>query len=274
VQQCGKPTLLVRFVRCPSHLWHFCAPVLVGHPGCDGVSGSPRFPRLGCPGVRHSVNTPRSPRSQIRSWARRPAATIRRMSAAPAPLRHRPFRHLFIGTTANLLGNGVAPIALAFAVLDATGSLGLVVGAHSLTGIPFLLYGGVLADRLPRGPLLVGSSVVSAASQATPRTSLLASSLRRPRLLLRAPARPVRRRTRRTPPRPCRFPCCFGNEVWRHCHVGCSGGMIFWLIVLGGVVRGERVAVIQGGTRTRSRSSLTACGCTCASRCRSVRSRS
>ncbi|WP_208607413.1 hypothetical protein [Streptomyces curacoi] len=64
-----------------------------------------------------------------------------------------------------LLGNGVAPIALAFAVLDATGSvgsLGLVVGANSLTSILFLLYGGVLADRLPRGPLLVGSSVVSA----------------------------------------------------------------------------------------------------------------
>jgi MFS family permease len=85
------------------------------------------------------------------------------MSAALAPLHHRPFGHLFIGTTANLLGNGVAPIALAFAVLDATGSvgsLGLVVGAHSLTSILFLLYGGVLADRLPRGPLLVGSSVV------------------------------------------------------------------------------------------------------------------
>ena len=63
------------------------------------------------------------------------------MSAALAPLRHRPFRHLFIGSTANLLGNGVASIALAFAVLDATGSvgsLGLVVGAHSLTSILFL----------------------------------------------------------------------------------------------------------------------------------------
>ncbi|MCX4878259.1 MFS transporter [Streptomyces sp. NBC_00847] len=76
------------------------------------------------------------------------------MSATLAPLRHHPFRHLIIGTTANLPGNGVAPIALAFAVLDATGSvssLGLVVGAHSVAGILFLLYGGVLADRLPRG---------------------------------------------------------------------------------------------------------------------------
>ncbi|AMW15038.1 hypothetical protein A4E84_39640 [Streptomyces qaidamensis] len=111
------------------------------------------------------------------------------MPAALAPLRHRPFRHLFIGTTANLLGNGVAPIALAFAVLDATGSvgsLGLVVGAHSLTSILFLLYGGVLADRLPRGPLLVGSSAVSAASQAVIATLVLTHSAAIPLLMVLA----------------------------------------------------------------------------------------
>ncbi|MEU3937166.1 MFS transporter [Streptomyces sp. NPDC029044] len=108
------------------------------------------------------------------------------MSAALAPLRHRTFRHLFIGTTANLLGSGVATIALAFAVLDATGSvgsLGLVVGAHSLTSILFLLYGGVLADRLPRGPLLVGSSAVSAASQAVIAALVLTHSAAIPALM-------------------------------------------------------------------------------------------
>ncbi|MEW2397616.1 MFS transporter [Streptomyces sp. NPDC046862] len=108
------------------------------------------------------------------------------MSAALAPLRHRPFRHLFIGTTANLLGDGVAPIALAFAVLDATGSvgsLGLVVGAHSLTSILFLLFGGVLADRLPRGPLLVGSSLISAASQAMAATLVLTHNAAIPLLM-------------------------------------------------------------------------------------------
>ncbi|KOV61468.1 membrane protein [Streptomyces sp. NRRL WC-3618] len=108
------------------------------------------------------------------------------MPAALTPLRHRPFRHLFMGTTASLLGNGVAPIALAFAVLDATGSvgsLGLVVGAHSLTSILFLLYGGVLADRLPRGRLLVGSSVVSAASQAVVAALVLSHSATVPLLM-------------------------------------------------------------------------------------------
>jgi MFS family permease len=111
------------------------------------------------------------------------------VSAALAPLRHRPFRHLFIGTAANLLGDGVAPIALAFAVLDATGSvgsLGLVVGAHSLAGILFLLYGGVLADRLPRGPLLVGSSVVSATSQAVVAALVLTHSAAIPLLMVLA----------------------------------------------------------------------------------------
>ncbi|MGW6645433.1 MFS transporter [Streptomyces sp. A244] len=111
------------------------------------------------------------------------------MPAALAPLRHRPFRHLFIGTTANLLGSGVATIALAFAVLDATGSvgsLGLVVGAYSLTSILFLLYGGVLADRLPRGPLLVGSSTVSAASQAVIAALVLTHSAAVPVLMVLA----------------------------------------------------------------------------------------
>jgi hypothetical protein len=85
-----------------------------------------------------------------------------------APLRVRPFRLLTAGTAVNLLGNGVAPIALSFAVLDVTGStgaLGLVVGVRSLCNVLLLLYGGVVADRLPRGLVLVGSSALSAASQ-------------------------------------------------------------------------------------------------------------
>ncbi|MFF5370882.1 MFS transporter [Streptomyces sp. NPDC013187] len=111
------------------------------------------------------------------------------MSAALAPLRYRSFRHLFIGTTANLLGSAVGPIALAFAVLDATGSvgsLGLVFGAHSLTSILFLLYGGVLADRLPRGPLLVGSSVICAVSQAVIAALVLTHNAAIPLLMVLA----------------------------------------------------------------------------------------
>jgi MFS family permease len=85
------------------------------------------------------------------------------------PLRHRAFRLLLAGRTVNALGNSVAPIALAFAVLDLTGSardLGLVVGARSLANVAFLLFGGVIADRLPRSLVLVGASVAAFVTQA------------------------------------------------------------------------------------------------------------
>lgn len=85
-----------------------------------------------------------------------------------APLRYRPFRNLVTGRVLTALGNGVAPIALAFAVLDLTGSVadvGLVVGARSLANVVFMLFGGVLADRLPRHLVLVGSSLLAAGTQ-------------------------------------------------------------------------------------------------------------
>jgi MFS family permease len=86
-----------------------------------------------------------------------------------APLRFAPFRWLTAGRTVDSLGNAIAPVALAFAVLDLTGSpadLGVVVGARSFALAAFLLLGGVLADRLPRRWVLVGSNAVGAASQA------------------------------------------------------------------------------------------------------------
>src|ERR687891_470628 len=72
-------------------------------------------------------------------------------------LRERPFRLLFFGQTASLLGDGMVPVALAFAVLDLTGSatdLGIVLAARTIPLVAFLLAGGVWADRLPgpRGP--------------------------------------------------------------------------------------------------------------------------
>ncbi|GIG56835.1 MFS transporter [Longispora fulva] len=84
------------------------------------------------------------------------------------PLRYPKFRLLLAGRFTNTLGGAVAPVALAFAVLDLTGSvtdLGLVVGARSVANVLFLLFGGVLADRLPRSAILIGSSTLSALSQ-------------------------------------------------------------------------------------------------------------
>ncbi|BEL10497.1 MFS transporter [Actinoplanes sichuanensis] len=105
---------------------------------------------------------------------------------ALAPLRHIPYRFLLAGRTVNALGNSFAPIALAFAVLDLTGSagdLGLVVGARTLANVLFLLFGGVLADRLPRHLLMVGSNAAAAATQAAVAVLVLTGTATIPLLI-------------------------------------------------------------------------------------------
>ena len=70
----------------------------------------------------------------------------------------------------------MAPIALAFAVLQLTGSksdLGFVLAARSAPQIVFILIGGIWADRLPRNQVMLGSSVLSGASQGTLAVLLL-----------------------------------------------------------------------------------------------------
>ncbi|WP_329793344.1 MFS transporter [Lentzea sp. DG1S-22] len=91
------------------------------------------------------------------------------MGESPAPMAHPAFRWLLAARVTTVAGNAMAPIALAFAVLDLTSSvtsLGVVVAARSLTNVVFLLWGGVVADRLPRQFVLAGSCAVSFASQA------------------------------------------------------------------------------------------------------------
>jgi predicted MFS family arabinose efflux permease len=84
------------------------------------------------------------------------------------PLAERPFRLLFSGQLISMLGSAVAPIALAFGVLDLTGSksdLGFVLAANWVPQLVLILFGGVFADRLPRHFVMVGANAVSAASQ-------------------------------------------------------------------------------------------------------------
>jgi len=77
------------------------------------------------------------------------------------------------------LGNRVAPVALAFAVLDLTGSvsdLGVVLAAQTIPLVVFLLAGGVWADRLGRRAVMLVSDVVRAASQGMSAVLLLTGS--------------------------------------------------------------------------------------------------
>ena len=90
-------------------------------------------------------------------------------STSRRAFHYAPFRHLFFARLLTVLGNGIAPIALAFAVLDMGGSaadLGIVIAARSIFNVAFLLIGGVLADRYARSKVLLYSSVIAAISQA------------------------------------------------------------------------------------------------------------
>jgi MFS family permease len=97
-------------------------------------------------------------------------------TATDHPLRHAPFRWLVSGTTVNLLGSGIAPVALAFAVLDLGGGaaeLGLVVGLYALADVGAVLFGGVLGDRLPRTVMLQGSAAAAAVVQGLVAAALI-----------------------------------------------------------------------------------------------------
>jgi MFS family permease len=104
-----------------------------------------------------------------------------------APLRLAQFRVLLAGRTVTALGNAIAPVALAFAVLDLTGSpsdLGLVVGARMLVNVLFLLFGGALADRMPKHLLMVGSSIAAAVTQAAVAALILTGTASVPLLIV------------------------------------------------------------------------------------------
>jgi len=83
-------------------------------------------------------------------------------------IRQKDFRWFLTGQLVSLLGSSMAPVALAFAVLDASGSasdLGIILAAHMLPLLAFLLVGGAVADRFSRRTVLVAGSLGSGLTQ-------------------------------------------------------------------------------------------------------------
>ncbi len=79
-------------------------------------------------------------------------------------LREQPFRILFAARTISFLGTNLAPIAVAFAVLDLHGGaaeIGYAFAAWTLAQVSTLLFAGVLADRLPRRRVMIASDIAS-----------------------------------------------------------------------------------------------------------------
>ena len=84
-------------------------------------------------------------------------------------LRRREVALVFGSRLVSDLGSGIAPIALAFGVLDLpgadAGSLGLVLFCAALPRVLFMLFGGVVADRLDRGRVMVSAEVLAGLAQ-------------------------------------------------------------------------------------------------------------
>jgi MFS family permease len=92
-------------------------------------------------------------------------------------LKERRFRLLWLGQATSTLGDGLVPVALAFAVIKTLDygptALGLVLAAQTLPLVAFVLAGGVWADRLPRQMVMLVSDVVRGVVQATLAVLLL-----------------------------------------------------------------------------------------------------
>ena len=84
-------------------------------------------------------------------------------------LRQSGFRLLLTAKASSVIGTAMAPVGIAFAVLDATGrptDLGLVLGARALPMVALLLLGGVVGDRRNRRHLLIICDATLGLSQA------------------------------------------------------------------------------------------------------------
>ena len=97
--------------------------------------------------------------------SRRPSVT-RGLGA----LQDRNFRWFFLARAITLITGSMSSIALAFAVLEIDNdarSLSLVLAAFTVSNIVFILFGGVVADRLPRALIIQCSYVIDILSIGT-----------------------------------------------------------------------------------------------------------
>src|SRR5215213_5317527 len=148
-----------RAERAPGHTGQPRARAVGPHAdGRDGRAGRRAAPRV----------VPQHPAGRVPRGVRPRKLALPALIRRLGPLREREFRLLFAGQLVSRLGSAIAPVALAFAVLDLTGSasdLGIVLAARQIPTILFLLVGGVWADRLPRHRVMVVSNLVSGLSQ-------------------------------------------------------------------------------------------------------------
>lgn len=101
-----------------------------------------------------------------------------RVRASLGALVERDYRLLFAATVVTSLGDAIALIALAFAVLDVSSAsgLGIVLAVRQAASAGVLVFGGVLSDRMPRNRVLVGASLLQGTAQAAMAAAVLSET--------------------------------------------------------------------------------------------------
>lgn len=90
-------------------------------------------------------------------------------------LRGKDFRWFFLSRSVNIVGSMMTPVTVAFAVLhidNSSESLGTVLAAEMAASVLCLLFGGVIADRLPRRAVMQTCYLAMAAIQLSMALSL------------------------------------------------------------------------------------------------------
>ncbi|CAG6394306.1 Major Facilitator Superfamily protein [Actinacidiphila cocklensis] len=120
--------------------------------------------------------TSSAPRSE---QATAPSAPSYRPPAGP--LWSTPFRLYFTARSVAMLGDTMLPVALSAGLLSygySAGDIGLVMAAASACFAGFVIFGGVLADRLNARALMIGSDLVRVGTQSTAAVLFLTHSVR------------------------------------------------------------------------------------------------
>jgi|SRR5215831_15765877 len=103
------------------------------------------------------------PRRAARASGPKHASPARRSSLRL--LRERDFALFWAGQTVSKVGNGIYQVGLAWAVYQLTGStaaMGVVLAANAIPEIVLALFGGTLADRLPRRAVVLTADSAAA----------------------------------------------------------------------------------------------------------------
>lgn len=92
------------------------------------------------------------------------------MTRGLAALQDNGFRWFFLSRAITMISGSMSSIALAFAVLDidnTPASLAIVLTVFTLSNVVFLIFGGVVADRLPRALVIQSCYVIDILSVGT-----------------------------------------------------------------------------------------------------------